>query len=173
MKKTILTLAAIATLGLGLSACSISAVEPEPIPLSKAHFGKMALDHTAISNTLNLCGTEVKDFKESLRNGFNYIAGKEIPIVSPEEATSVLVLDSLDATCIGSNYLKGNIVTFKFSFTWKFQNGMKNQGVDVTVSGASESSVKKALIAAIENMYNYTLSAHLSNLDLSSAVGGK
>ena len=167
MKKKFLALAAIAVMGLSVSACGIKALDPEPIPLSGPHLGQMALDHTAIANTLKVCNKDVSDFKTSLRNGFDYISGhgETVAVVAPEQATSTLRLDSLEVTCLGDKFVKGNIITFNFKFTWKFKDGSEfSQGASVI--GASEGSVKESLRVAIENMYNYAFSAYLSKLNL-------
>lgn len=167
--KKFLTLAATALVAFSVSACSIKAVEPEPVPLSGAHLGKMALEHTAIPNTLNICGEEVSDFKTSLRNGFHYIAGETIPITTPEEATSTLYIDSLETTCLSDKFVNGSVITFKYSFTWKFKDGSAFSQSAV-IPGASEGGVEDALIDAIENMYNFAFSAYLSKLNLSDQI---
>ncbi len=133
--------------------------------MSGAHLGKMALEHTAIPNTLNLCGKEVSDFKTSLRNGFNYIAGDIVTVTSPEEATSTLRFDSLEPSCLGDKFVQGSIVTFKFKFTWLFKDGSEFSQT-ATIAAGSESSVKAALVEAIEGMYDFAISAYLSKLNL-------
>lgn len=165
MKKALLSVAIASIFALSMNGCGIKAVEPEPVPLSAPHLGKMALEHTAITNTLNICGKEVTDFKTSLRNGFNYIAGDIVTITSPEEATSTLRLDSLDVSCLDDKFVKGSIVTFNFKFTWSFKDGSEFSQ-SATISGGSESSVKAALVEAIENMYDFAISAYLSKLNL-------
>ena len=169
--KKFLTLAAIATLSFSLSACGIKALDPEPVPLSGPHLGQMALDHTAIPNNLKVCGKDVSDFKTSLRNGFDYISGhgETVAVVSPEQATSTLRLDSLDVVCLGDKFVKGDVITFNFKFTWKFKDGSEFTQ-SATAIGASEDGVKDALRSAIENMYNYAFSAYLSKLNLGANV---
>lgn len=167
--KKLFALAATALIALSVSACGIKAVEPEPLALTGAHLGSMALEHTAIPNTLKICGEEVTDFKTSLRNGFNFIAGETIPITSPEEATSTLVLESLETTCLGDKFVDGNAITFRYNFTWKFKDG-STFSQSAVVIGASDGSVKDALINTIENMYNFAFSAYLSKLNLSEQM---
>ncbi len=165
MKKILLTVALTSLMAFSVSGCGIKALEPEPVPLSGQHLGKMALEHTAIANTLNVCGKDVADFKTTLRNGFNYIAGEIVPITSPEEATSTLRLDSLEVSCLGDKFLKGNVITFKFKFTWLFKDGSEFSQT-ATITGASEGSVKDALADAVEGLYNFAFSAYLSKLNL-------
>ena len=165
--KKLFTLAAIATLSFALSACGIKAFEPEPVPLGGPHLGKMALDHTAIANTLTVCGKDVSDFKTSLRNGFDYVTsnGEVAAVVAPEQADSTLRLDSLDVSCVGDKLLKGNIVTFDLKFTWKYKDGSELSHT-ATIIGASEDGVKDALRDAVENMYNFAISTHLRKMNL-------
>lgn len=165
--KKILTLAAISALSFSLSACGIKALDPKPVPLNGAHLGQMALDPTAMPNSFKVCGTDVSDFKTSLRNGFDYISGhgEVAPVVAPEQATSTLHLDSLEILCLGDKFVKGSIITFNFGFTWEFKDGSKFTQ-SATIVGASEEGPKEALRSAIENMYNYAFSSYLSKLNL-------
>jgi hypothetical protein len=167
--KKLFALAATALIALSVSACGIKAVEPQPVPLTGAHLGKMALEHTAIPNTLTVCGEEVTDFKTSLRNGFNYMAGEIVPITSPEEATSTLYIESLETTCLSDKFVDGSVITFKYNFTWKFKDG-STFSQSAVIPGASEDGVKDALIDAIENMYNFAFSAYLSKLNLGDQI---
>lgn len=167
--KKFFALAATALLAFSVSACGIKAVEPQPVSLSGAHLGKMALEHTAINNTLTICGEEVTDFKTSLRNGFSYIAGEVAPITSPEEATSTLYIESLETSCLSDKFVNGSVITFTYKFTWKFKDG-SSFSQTASVPGASDGSVKDALINAIENMYNFAFSAYLSKLNLGEQV---
>ena len=165
MKKMLKMMLGMAVLTFSLTGCGISALEPEPVPLSGAHLGKMALDITAVDNTMTICGKSVEDFKQTMRNGFNYIAGEDIAVTTPEQATSTLRIDSLEATCLDDKFVKGDIITFRYKFTWKFSDGSEFSQAAV-VPGASESSVKDALNNAVENLYNFAFSAYLSKLNL-------
>ena len=169
--KKLFTLAAIATLGFSLSACGIKTLEPEPVPLAGPHLGKMALDHTAIANELNVCGKKVSDFKTSLRNGFDYVSGngEVAAVVAPEQADSTLRLDSLELSCLGDKLVKGSIITLKFKFAWKYKDGVE-LSQEATAIGASEDGVKDALRLAIENMYNYAFNAHLTKMNLAAVA---
>ena len=170
MMKKLLMLAVAGLIGFTMSACgTISVVKPEPVPLSGPHLGKMALDHTAVSNTINVCGSEVTDFKTSLRNGFDYIAGKEIIVTSPEQATSTLRIDALDASCLDDKFVDGSIITIKFKYTWKFNDGSEFSQ-EATIPGGSQSSVEDALIDAVEGMYNFVFASYLNKLNLGASV---
>ena len=174
MKKSLLAFLMTSLLAFSVSACGISTLEPEPVPLSQktAPFGKqVALDETAVPSTFDLCGKEVTNFKESIRNGFKHIAGPEdgtITVTSAEQAISTLRIDSLEASCLGDKFVEGAVVTFKFRFTWKFKDGSEFSQ-ETTIAGGSEGGPKKALKQAIENMYNFALSAYLSKLNLGQA----
>jgi hypothetical protein len=171
MKKTILLTAATVFLGLSMNACGIKAVDPEPIPLTKAHLGEMALDITSIPNDFQVCGKKVSEFKQSMRNGFDYMAsnGKVASVVSPEQATSTLIIDSLETTCLGDGFVDGSVIIFNFEFTWKFKDGSEfKQGTKLV--GASTDGPKAALRIGIQNMYNYAFSSYLTKLNLGSNV---
>lgn len=174
MKKSILAFLMTSLLAITVTGCGIKTLNPEPVPLSQktAPFGKkIALNETSVPSTFNLCGKEVTNFKESVRNGFKHIAGPEdgtIAITSSEEAVSTLRIDSLEANCLGDKFVEGAVVTFKFKFTWSFKDGSEFSQ-STTIAGGSEDGPKDALKLAIENMYNFALSAYLSKLNLGSA----
>ena len=170
MKKTILFTAATALLGLSLNACGIKAVDPEPIPLTKAHLGEMALDITAIPNDFQVCGKAVSEFKQSMRNGFDYMAsnGKVAAIVSPEQATSTLIFNSLQTTCLSDGFVDGSVIIFDFEFVWKHKDGSEFKQATKLV-GASTDGPKEALRIGIQNIYNYAFSSYLSKMNLGGA----
>ena len=64
--------------------------------------------------------------------------------------------------------VEGAVVTFKFKFTWSFKDGSEFSQ-STTIAGGSEDGPKDALKIAIENMYNFALSAYLSKLNLGTA----
>ena len=177
MKKTFITMAATAILGLATIACGssketeIKAVNPEPVPLTKAHLGEMALEVTAIPNVLKICGKEIKDVKTSLRNGFDYISGNGTvaPVVAPEQATATLVFHKLDTACVGSSFVNGHVITFNFEYTWKFKDGSELKQT-ASVIGASQASLKDAISNGIQDMYNFAFSSYLTKLNLAENV---
>lgn len=171
MKKTIFLTAATALLGLSMNACGIKAVDPEPVPLTKAHLGDMALDITAIPSDFQVCGKKVSEFKQSMRNGFDYMAsnGKVAAVVSPEQATSTLVFNSLETTCLGDGFVDGSVITFNFEFTWKFKDDSEFKQ-SAKIVGASTDGPKEALRIGIQNMYNYAFSSYLTKMNLGANV---
>ncbi len=171
MKKTLFLLAATALIGFSTTACGIKAVDPEPIPLTKPHLGDMALDVTAIPNDFKVCGKSVSEFKQSLRNGFDYMSGngKVAHVVAPEQATSTLIFNSLETSCLGDGFVDGSVITFNFEYTWKFKDGSEFKQ-SASVVGASTGGPKEALRIGIQNVYNYAFSSYLTKLNLGANV---
>ena len=163
MKKALLTLSTLAVAALSLNACAISELKPEPVPLKAADMAHFTVDNSAIADQFSVCGEKVKDFKATLRNGFNYAAhhGDNASVVSAEKAQSLLNIRSLDMSCIGQDKLKGYLITGKAEISWKIVNGAETI-YPITVIGASEKSVEKALDALVGQLYNAAFSTYLT-----------
>lgn len=163
MKKSLMTLSAIAVAALSLNACAISELKPEPVPLKAADMANFTVNNDGVADEFSVCGEKVKAFKATLRNGFNYAAhhGDNANVVSAEKSQAMLSIRSLELSCIGQDKLKGYIITGKSEISWKIDNGAETI-YPVTVIGASEKSVEKALDALVGQLYNASFSTYLT-----------
>lgn len=164
MKKTLLTLSALAAAALSINACAISELKPEPVPLKAADLAHFTVDNSAVQDQLSVCGEKVKDFKATLRNGFNYAAhhGEDASVVSADKVQSLLTIRSIEMTCIGQDKVDGYVITGKADVSWKIDNGAETI-YPITVIGASEKSVEKALDALVSQLYNAAFSTYLTS----------
>ncbi|MFA5625433.1 MAG: hypothetical protein WC966_10345 [Bradymonadales bacterium] len=151
MKKSLmaLTLAAFAIVS---TACGISALEPEPVALKMGYFGTMALVDEGVPNTFKACGKDVKEFRQTLKNGFKHIASEKVPITSPELADSVLKVDEIQVSCMGDQYFDGAVLKLDYKIRWIKRDGSEIARPGMSLAGAKD--VKKALLTAVENMFN-------------------
>lgn len=163
MKKALLTLAALAGSAMLFNACAISELKPEPVPLQASDLAHFSVDNSAIADQFSVCGEKVKDFQATLRNGFNYAAnfGDNAAVVNASKAQSTLNLRSLEMSCIGKDKLQGYIITAKAEVSWKIDNGAETI-YPIVVYGASEKSVKNALLNLVSEMYNAAFSTYLT-----------
>ena len=164
MKKTLLSLAAVAIAALSLNACSISALKPEPVPLAASDTAHFVIDNSAIPAEGSVCGEKYKQFNETLRNGFNYAAnaGENASVVNDSISQSKLAIKSIDMSCIGKDKVKGYIISAKVQYSWKIADGPETIW-DANVVGASQGSVEKALGNLVADMYNVIFTNYINN----------
>ena len=163
MKKTLLTLAAVAVAGLSMSACSIGELKPEPVALATTASSHFTIDNSAINDSGAICGDKYKAFQNTLRNGFNVAAnaGENSSVVAADRVESRLTIKSIDMNCIGKDKLDGYIINSKVVFSWTIDKGPETTWpVDVIGAG---SSVEKALGNLVTDIYNVAFSTYITN----------
>ena len=164
MKKTLLSFAALSLTALGLNACSISALNPEPVPLAATDMAHFTIDNSAIPAEGTVCGEKYKKFNETLRNGFNYAAnqGENASVVGANVSQSQLTMRSLEMTCLGKDKFAGYIITGKVEYSWKTDQGPETIWTATVVAG-SEKSVEKALGKLVADIYDHAFSTYVTN----------
>ncbi|NLN62273.1 MAG: hypothetical protein GX146_05280 [Myxococcales bacterium] len=163
MKKHIPLLTILAMTALMSTACSISTLKPKPVTLKMGYLGTMALADDAVPDQFQICGQKVKDFHDTLKNGFQALASDSVPVTTPDIADSTLVIEDLKASCSGDEYFNGAIVTLEYKIKW-----IKRDKSEVARPGkvlAGSTSVKDALLKSVQNLYNDAIEFYFANYE--------
>lgn len=168
MKKSLFFALCLAAFGIMTSACGISTLEPEPVALKMGYFGTMALVDEGVPNTFKACNEDVKNFRETLKNGFKHIASEKVPVTTPELADSVLRIDEVKVTCMGDQYFDGAVLKLDYKIRWVKKDGSEVARPGMSLAGASD--VKGALLTAVENMFNDAVVYYLEKNEVAPAA---